>query len=229
MPFFESFESDQLVSVEVFRNLAAKVDEFERYPHGHAARIAAIAEHLAKSFNLGARDRLALKVAALGHDLGEEAMGREYIQRIGPLTPDERLDLARHPLLGEREATTAGATRGAQLLIRWHHEWWNGNGYPDGLRFEQIPLGARILRVADSYASMTDARPWRKAYSEPQAREYMIEWTGLEFDPQVVQALLELEPFAELKSFATAEAPPEVTPIASENMIRTQELTKEVA
>jgi len=118
------------------------------------------------------------------------------------------LILARHPLLSEREAAESGADRGAQLLVRWHHEWWNGNGYPDGLRFEQIPLGARILRVADAYASLTDARPFREAYSERQAREHLLEWTGLEFDPRVVKALLALEPFKELKGYAAEVEPP---------------------
>src|SRR5581483_11738730 len=98
-----------------------------------------------------------VRIAGLAHDLGEVAMDRDYLRRPGPLSEDERIDLARHPLISEREAAHAGADRGAQLLVRWHHEWWNGTGYPDGLRFEQIPLGARILRVADAYASLTDA------------------------------------------------------------------------
>src|SRR5213080_3657231 len=97
---------------------------------------------------------------------------------------------------------SGGADRGAQLLVRWHHEWWNGGGYPDGLRFEQIPLAARILRAADAYASLTDDRPFRKAFTEQQAREHLIEWAGLEFDPRVVQALLSLESIKELKSYA---------------------------
>src|SRR5437667_7919470 len=126
-------------------------------------------------------------------------MDREYIRRPRELSEDERIDLARHPILSEREAERAGADRGAQLLVRWHHEWWNGSGYPDGLRFEQIPLGARILRVADAYASLTDARPFRKPFSEQQAREHILEWTGLQFDPRVVRALLSLEPFNALK------------------------------
>src|SRR5213593_469803 len=186
MPFVENFETEQLLIIEVFRNLAAKSDQFECYTNPHALRIAAIADQIGKSFNLGVRDRQALRLAALGHDLAEE----------------ERIDLERHPLIGEREAAAAGASRGAQLLIRWHHEWWNGTGYPDGLRFEQIPLGARIVRVADSYAALTDARPWRKAFSENQAREHLLEWTGLEFDPQVVRALLALEPIKELTGYA---------------------------
>lgn len=225
MPSIEAIETEQISVVEVFRNLSANADEFERYPNPHGARIAVIADHLGRRFGLGARDRFSLRIAALAHDLGEVVMDRDYLVRAGPLSEDERIDLARHPLLGEREAADSGADRGAQLLVRWHHEWWNGNGYPDGLRFEQIPLGARILRVADAYASLTDARPFRRAYSERQAREHLLEWTGLEFDPGVVRALLALEPFRELKGFGReVEEPPDLPAIADEIMGRVEAL-----
>src|SRR5262249_23306986 len=178
MPAFDAIESSQSEVIEVFRSLSMRADEFEGYANPHANRIVAIADHLARAFHLGVRDRFSLRVAALGHDLGEVAMRRDYLRRNGALSDEERLDLARHPLLSEREVATAGADRGAQLLVRWHHEWWNGSGYPDGLRFEQIPLGARILRVADAYASLTDARPFRPAHSEKEARAHLLEWTG---------------------------------------------------
>ena len=225
MPPIEAIESDHFATIEVFRSLSLRTDEFEGYPNAHATRIAAIADQLAKTFSLGARDRFSLRVAALAHDLGETMMDRDYIRRQGPLSEDERVDLARHPLLSEREAGFAGADRGAQLLVRWHHEWWNGSGYPDGLRFEQIPLGARILRVADAYASLTDARPFREPFSEQQAREHILEWTGLEFDPRVVRALLAIEPFKELKGYAPeAEVTPDMDVIADEILERVEQL-----
>src|SRR5258708_10814986 len=218
MPSIDTCDSDKLNTIETFRRLAAEADEFECYQNPHAARIAVIADQLARSFNLGSRDRFSLRTAALLHDIGEVAMAREYIQRPGSLTAEERIDLARHPIIGEREAASAGADRGAQLLVRWHHESWNGSGYPDGLRFEQIPLGARILRVADVYAALTDARPFHTAYSESRAREHLLEWAGLEFDPGVARALLSLEPVRELQSFArVAEAAPEPMSVAEES------------
>ena len=192
---------------EAFQDLGAAVDQFEVYSHPHASRIAAIAGKIAVVFNLGPQDRFSIRIAALVHDLGEMTMSRDYIRRPGPLSDEERVDLTRHPLVGEREAANAGANRGAQFLVRWHHEWWNGSGYPDGLRFEQIPLGARILRVADAYAALTDARPFREAYSAPRAREHLLDWAGLEFDPQVVRAFFSLEPCPELESYAPADAP----------------------
>ena len=224
MPLIETNDVDQVATIEIFRDLAAEADQFEQYSNPHAPRVAAIAEEIGKSFSLGTRDRFSLRVAALAHDLGEAAMARDYIQRQGPLSDDERIDLARHPVLGEREAAEAGADRGAQLLVRWHHEWWNGGGYPDGLRFEQIPLGARILRVADAYAALTDDRPFRPALSEKQAREHLLEWIGLEFDPGVVKALLSLEPFDELRSYYKEDAPPDLPGIADDLMERIDHL-----
>lgn len=194
--------TDDLVTSEAFTQLAASADEFEGYAHPHATRIARLADELAKLFNLARRDRLSLRVAALAHDLGEVAMKRDYIKRAGALNDEERLDLMRHPVIGEQEAAHYGADRGTQLLVRWHQEWWNGSGYPDALRREQIPLGARILRVADAYASLTDARPFRPARTIEEARKHLTEWAGLEFDPRVVRAFLSLAEMPELDSYA---------------------------
>ena len=199
------FAENERVTGEAFMRLAAASDEFEGYAHPHAARIARLADTVAKQFHLAQQDRASLKLAALAHDLGEVAMERDYIKRAGPLTEDERLDLARHPVIGEQEAARAGADRGVQLLVRWHQEWWNGAGYPDALRREEIPLGARILRVVDSYCALTDARPFRSARTEDEARKHLTEWAGLEFDPHVVRAFLSLAPLNELKSYATKQ------------------------
>jgi HD-GYP domain-containing protein (c-di-GMP phosphodiesterase class II) len=190
---------------EAFLQLAKTADRFEQYDNSHAQRIAVIADELALVFHLARHDRGSLQAAALLHDLGEVAMERDYIQAARPLTSEERLDLARHPVIGEREASRVGADRAAQLLVRWHHEWWNGAGYPDALRREEIPLAARILRVADSYAALTDARPFRAAFTEAEARRELADRAGIEFDPAVVNVLLSIEPVPEMASFATVE------------------------
>ena len=187
---------------EAFSELAKTADRFERYDHPHAQRVAAIADELALMFHLARHDRGSLHAAALLHDLGEVAMERDYIQASRPLTFEERVDLSRHPVIGEREASRVGADRAAQLLVRWHHEWWNGAGYPDALRREEIPLAARILRVADTYAALTDTRPFRPARRAADARGEIENLAGIEFDPAVVRMFLSMDPLPEMASYA---------------------------
>jgi HD-GYP domain-containing protein (c-di-GMP phosphodiesterase class II) len=200
---------------EAFTQLATTGDRFERYDNPHATRIATIADAMATVFHLAPHDRGSLRAAALLHDLGEVVMERDYIQRAGSLTDEERNDLWRHPIIGEREASRVGADRAAQLLVRWHHEWWNGRGYPDALRREEIPLAARILRVADSYAALTDARPYRPAMTTNDARQEITDRAGIEFDPAVVRVFLLLEPMSELNSYA--KVADQVVPEANRN------------
>src|ERR1044072_6488724 len=163
MAAIQTTELIDKAAAEAFIQLAKTVDKFERYDNPNAQRIAIIADELAQLCHLGRHDRGSLYAAALLHALGEVAMERDYIQTTAPLSPEERPDLTRHPVIGEREASRVGADRAAQLLVRWHHEWWNGCGYPDALRRGEIPLAARILRVADSYVALTEARPIRVA------------------------------------------------------------------
>jgi len=197
---------------EAYLQLAEAADQFERYANPHAVRIAAIADRIAEAFHMAPQDRKSLRTAARMHDLGEVAMERDYIQRAGSLSDEERIDLQRHPVIGEQEAARASADRDVQLLVRWHHEWWNGSGYPDALRQNEIPLAARILRVADSYAALTDARPYRPAMTEAAARASIVENAAIEFDPAVVSVLLSLEDFEELRSYAKpADSLPETT------------------
>lgn len=173
--------------------LSERIDEFEGYALPHARRVAAIALSLGSSFNLASRDRFFLEQAALIHDIGELSMNREYIRARRGLSVAERIDLERHPVIGEQEAAKLGLPRGVQLIVRWHHEWWSGGGYPDAISGDQIPLAARILRVADTFAAMTGSRPFRVSLSNEDAKKYLTEWAGIEFDPAVVKTFLTLD------------------------------------
>ncbi len=197
--------ANERAAMDTFEQLAAATDEFEAYAHPHAARVAKFAGQLARLFSFGEHDRFSLRIAALAHDLGEAAMRRDYIKRAGALDTEERQDLARHTVIGEQEAARAGADRAAQLLVRWHHESWNGAGYPDALRKNQIPLMARILRVADAYASLTEARPFRRALTHTEARAHLSKGAGIEFDPRVVRAFLSINSNDEERTSAPHE------------------------
>jgi putative nucleotidyltransferase with HDIG domain len=179
--------------------LSSHIDEFEGYRHAHGLRIAEISDALARKFNMAANDRFFMQQAALLHDIGELRMSRDYIRTNRPLSEVERLDMQRHPVVGEQEAAKRGFSRGVQLLIRWHHEWWNGMGYPDGLSGEEIPLAARILRVADSFAAMMEARPGRGQLTPDAAKIEIKSLAGIECDPSVVKLLLKND--LDLKDF----------------------------
>ena len=205
MPSSYAVSEKNDVASEAFRQLASAADQFERYANPHADRIARIADEIAKVFHMAPQDRKSLHNAALMHDLGEVSMERDYIERAGSLTGEERIDLARHPVIGEKEVARAGADRASQLLVRWHHEWWNGCGYPDALRRDEIPLAARILRLADSYAALTDARPFRPLLIAEDATREIVQLAAIEFDPKVVKVFLSLGPMEELRSFAKGD------------------------
>ena len=177
---------------EKLLELSSQMDEFERYSHAHGLKVAETADAIAVQFHIAERDRLVLQQAALLHDIGEMAMNRDYISAARELTDAERHDMQRHTIIGEQDAARRGLGKGVQLLIRWHHEWWNGGGYPDALEGGHAPLTARILRVADAYASMTADRPFRKAVSDDDARNHLVELAGIEFDPKVVSTFLKI-------------------------------------
>ncbi|HMX26859.1 MAG TPA: HD domain-containing phosphohydrolase, partial [Blastocatellia bacterium] len=105
---------------------------------------------------------------------------------------EQTLDLWRHPIIGEQAAAELNLPRQTQLLIRWHHEWWNGQGYPDGLTGTAIPLGARILRAVDTYCALISRRPHRGNYDLLDAEQILADQAGVELDPQIVKLLLAL-------------------------------------
>lgn len=170
--------------------LALETDRVEGYTEPHAVMMARLVEIIGGQMGLHGTDLSALKFAALAHDIGERGMKRNYLLSPNVLTWEERLDLWRHPILGEQAAAEMKLSRQTQLLVRWHHEWWNGQGYPDGLSGKEIPLGARILRAVDSYCALISRRPYRHAIELAEAEQVIADLAGIEFDPQVVKQLL---------------------------------------
>ena len=192
---------------------AEETDRIEGYTEAHAAFIARLAEMLGAQCGLHGSDLTAVKLAALAHDLGERVMKRGYLLHPGALAWEEQLDLWRHPILGEQAAAQRGLSRQAQLLIRWHHEWWNGGGYPDALTGEAIPLGARIIRLVDTFGALVADRPYRPALDEEAARRIIADQAGIEFDPRVVQAFLALPLILEKPRYEAFEKPYYETPV----------------
>jgi hypothetical protein len=192
---------------ETINKLADRIDVYEKYGSPHSRLMAELAMRLARRLSLASQDTSAIAEAALLHDIGLYAMGPSYHSSPNPLSFEERMDLWRHPVVGEQQMAKREATRHAQLLVRWHHEWWNGTGYPDTLAFEDIPIGARVLRAVELYCALISDRPYRAALSEPEALESLKKSAGIECDPAVVQALVGL-----LESLLKEPARPEMRP-----------------
>lgn len=179
-------------SEESFGRLSERIDAFEKYSRPHSRFMQDLAIRLARRMGLNEQDERAIGQAALLHDIGMYAMAPAYNSSPGPLTVTEKMDLWRHPIIGEQQLAKREASRHAQLLVRWHHEWWNGTGYPDTLAFEDIPIGARILRAVDLYSSLVSDRPYRAALSDYEAALVLKASAGIECDPYVVKALVAL-------------------------------------
>lgn len=177
---------------ETINRLANRINEFEGYKQPHSHLMAQLASHLARRFGLAPSDVNAIAEAAMLHDIGLWAMSPPYYSLPRPLSFEARLDLWRHPVVGEQQMAKREAMRHAQLLVRWHHEWWNGSGYPDMLAFEDIPIGARILRAVELYCALLSDRPYRAALDEQQAFETLSSSAGIECDPYIVTALITL-------------------------------------
>ena len=134
----------------------------------------------------------AIYVASLLRDVGELGIDRRILDTPGHLTPEQREIVERHPLLGETILATLAFLSPVAAIVRAHHERWDGTGYPSGLRAEDIPLGARVVAVADAFVAMTSPRPYRAALRASEAMGAVLQARGRAFDPAVVDALVAL-------------------------------------
>lgn len=159
----------------------------------HSQRMVAMAEATARILGRSKEEVHLVRLGALLHDIGKISIPDEILQKPGPLTEDEWSVMRRHPDIGRQILVQAGGK--FELLSHMviaHHERWDGSGYPYGLSKESIPLGARILSVVDSYDAMTSRRPYREPMSVEQARAELQHCAGSQFDPNVVQAFLQV-------------------------------------
>jgi HD-GYP domain-containing protein (c-di-GMP phosphodiesterase class II) len=173
------------------RGLWRLVDELDAksgYPTDHARAVAVHAAAVARRLGLGGRELIAVEVGAALHDLGKLCIRESVLTKPGPLTEQEWDVMRLHPAAGARAFSALVTAPDVAAIVRWHHERWDGSGYPDGLRREAIPLGARIVAVADAYQAMLEARPYRPPLDAASARACVWSGAGTEFDPACVEA-----------------------------------------
>jgi len=168
--------------------LANAIDLRDPYTRGHVERVTAYSHALA--VNLGwQEDQLeGLRFGAILHDIGKIFIQEGMLFTSRPLTPQDWFEIKRHPVTGAEMIKDMPFLARAVPIVRYHHERWDGNGYPDGLQGESIPLAARIVAVADSFDAITIDRPYRGARSPQEAYREIVGLAGIQFDPQVVKA-----------------------------------------
>jgi len=174
----------------------------------HANRTIRLAEATMRALGRSEDEVVLLRLAAQLHDIGKIGVPEAILQKPGPLTEEEWGIMRRHPLMGQQILAQAKGQFGlVSHIVVAHHERWDGHGYPYGLAREEIPLGARILCVVDSYDAMTSARPYREALSEADARAELQRVAGSQLDPQVVAAFLQVLQVQEASVSIAAASP----------------------
>lgn len=187
---------------------AASIEARDHYTGGHGDRVTQYAMELAPMIpNLG-MSLQAFRLACVLHDVGKISVPDHILNKPGKLTPEEYQTMQRHAEVGYNLVFQTDAPLDVALVVRHHHEWWDGSGYPDGLQAREIPLAARVLAVADAFDAITSKRPYRPALSPEEARDLIVANAGTQFDPQVVAAFLrQFDQWVRLYRSSTAQGP----------------------
>jgi HD-GYP domain-containing protein (c-di-GMP phosphodiesterase class II) len=157
----------------------------------HLEGVARLSVALGQALDLETEELDMVARAAELHDVGKMAIPDEILAKPGPLDDVEWELIRKHTITGERILASAPAMTPIAKIVRASHERWDGAGYPDGLAYEQIPLGARIIAVCDSYEAMIEERPWRAPKSEQQALAELRRCAGTQFDPRLVRIFID--------------------------------------
>ncbi len=179
---------DRAARFRAAASLARAVDARDAYTGSHSERVADLAARLAMRLGVDREQVELTRLAGSLHDLGKLAIPEEILRKPGPLSETERLVLERHPQIGFRMLESLGVDPVADWVLH-HHERWDGSGYPDGLPGDEIPLGARIIFVADAYDAMTSDRVYRDRLTDDEAIAELERCAGSQFDPTIVDAL----------------------------------------
>src|SRR3954447_5007590 len=172
--------------------LAAAIEERDSYTREHSDQVVHLARGVAMILGLPATKVDRIAHAALLHDVGKLAMPDELLHKRGPLTDEEWAVMAEHPVAGERILLRIPELASIAPIVRHEHEHWNGSGYPDRLKGRNIPVGSRIILACDAWEAMITPRPYRPAMSRSAALEELRAGSGRIYDPDVVDALLDL-------------------------------------
>ncbi len=186
----EALSQLRVVHMDTVRILSGAIEENDPYIRGHGNRVRHMAHHMAEALGYSSRELDMLDFGGLLHDVGKIAIDPRILNKPSSLTPDERKIVETHPLVGERIVSKVSYFTQIVPLIRWHHERWDGKGYPDGLQGDKIPVSARILAIVDSYDAMTSDRAYRLALPTNRAIDVLHQEAGRQFDSSLVEVFI---------------------------------------
>jgi len=178
--------------LQFIETMAQALDARDPYTAGHSIRVGAYADAIARALRLPPADIATLRIGAQLHDIGKIGVSDAVLQKRGRLTPDEFERIKLHPQIGRRILEKVARFDSLLPIVELHHENYDGTGYPFGLSGENIPLFARIVRVADTFDSMMTDRNYRPALSLSAAIEQLRKYSGTHFDPLIAATMIDL-------------------------------------
>ncbi len=181
---------DEPRTMEFLEVLAETIEVKDRFMRGHARRVSFYATLLAERLSLEADALEEVRVAAFLHDIGKVGVPTDLLLRAGALDSSERALVEQHPTIGARLVKPLAIPNAIASAIQHHHEWWDGTGYPDGLKGEEIPQASRIISVVDAFDAMSSDRPYRRALARATAIDEIRHFAGTQFDPHFAKEFL---------------------------------------
>jgi len=187
-----SANKNQINYLEFARLLANTLENRDPYSYDHSGRVNYYTNLIAQKLSMPKKDIADLQVATLLHDIGKIGISNTFIFKEGNLTEIELSIVKKHPEIGALIVEPLQISPLIMSVIRHHHEWYDGNGYPDGLIGEEIPYCARIVAIADAYDAMSSDRPYRKAMSLKDIKDEFSKNAGVQFDPEMAKIFIEI-------------------------------------
>lgn len=190
----ENIETTTLIYQNYIKNISSVIDRAESYNEPHAYKVTELSVKIAKAMDLSEADIGKLTLASYLHDIGMLLIPNSFTKKNSVLNQEECVLMRTHPLIAELKLRK-GAEENDEIpvIIRWHHEWWDGSGYPDGLCGDEIPLLSRILAISDAISAMKEDRPYRVALSDSKLKFEVQKMSGIQFDPEIASLWLKLE------------------------------------
>ena len=185
--------SQEDIYLEVLSALVEAIEAKDHSTRGHSERMVKFVSYVAKNMGMTKQELKDLEMAATLHDVGKIGIDKSVFLKPGKLTPEEYEIIKKHSTIGANIISRVSFLKGAAEYVKHHHERWDGNGYPDKLKGNDIPLGSRILAVVDSFDAMMSERPYKKAMTLSEAFVELKKNSGAQFDAKVVEEFLKYD------------------------------------